>query len=256
RYLQCRIPHLQEIAHNLLERIAVVGKNAISQFLFDLFSEFIEAHVGGICSLSARLQMQLNFSRPGQNGRIYVRIFLVDWRNSASHADSPSPVIFSTRVAITCFGTFVRNLSSTPPSNSAFNSWGGPGSSMISLSFPSDMPLIHCPGAVPFELCNTVAPAITSACFTLFGDIFQPCSANLRSMACKSSGSRRSLRPSVSATASRVRSSSVGPSPPLKITMSARERAVVLTRTISFKLSPTMLLNATSTPRLFNFSVR
>ena len=31
---------------------------------------------------------------------------------------------------------------------------------------------------------------------------------------------------------------------------------IVVTRTMSFKLSPTMVLNATSTPRLFSFSVR
>ena len=53
---------------------------------------------------------------------------------------------------------------------------------MTIFSLPSDFPLIHCPGAVPLSFRSTVAPEITSACLTLFGDIFQPCAANRASM--------------------------------------------------------------------------
>ena len=53
--------------------------------------------------------------------------------------------------------------------------------------------------------------------------------------------------------ASRVRSSSVGPSPPMRMRMSVRLSAFRMTPTRSFLRSPTMVLNATVTPMLVEF---
>src|SRR6185503_3010757 len=81
------------------------------------------------------------------------------------------------------------------------------------------------PGAVPRGLRRTTAPSITSACFSLTGAITRPNRANRAFSSSMSAGSRWRGRPSAAAAASRVRSSSGGPGPPMAITTSARERA-------------------------------
>ena len=70
----------------------------------------------------------------------------------------------------------------------------------------------------------TTPPSMRSACFSLTGAITRPKRAK-RALSASSriAGSRRSARPAARAAASRVRSSSVGPRPPVAITTSARD---------------------------------
>src|ERR1700694_5830511 len=123
-------------------------------------------------------------------------------------------------------------------------------------SWPSYFPAIHWPGAVPSGFGNTAALVRMSACLALLADIFMPRLANRSSSFAMSSGSRCSFKPSASATASRVRSSSVGPRPPVKMMMSERRMASLAAAVNPSVSSPTMHLKRTSTPRSFNFSVR
>src|SRR6267378_2166774 len=67
---------------------------------------------------------------------------------------------------------------------------------------------------------------------------------------------RRSLRPRRSATVSRVRSSSVGPSPPLEIISGTRLSASRNASASKSRLSPTTVLRSTSMPIVFSSSVR
>ena len=68
-------------------------------------------------------------------------------------------------------------------------------------------------------------------------------------------GSSSSGRPSASATTSRVRSSSVGPRPPVRITRSSACSACTKCARSSARSSPTIALKATSMPRPFSTSV-
>ena len=107
-----------------------------------------------------------------------------------------------------------------------WHSWGGPGISMISLRYPLKLVSSHWPGALPLGLVNTVAPSITSACFRLLSGIGIRHVAARTWRAATCVASRRSESERASAAASRVRSSSVGPRPPMRITMSTRPSAV------------------------------
>ena len=136
--------------------------------------------------------------------------------------------------------------------NIGFNSRGGPGSSAIIRPFSS----IHKPGAVPPGLSSGSAPSGTIACRTFTSGISRPKLRKRPWMARRISSLRCSLRPSRSATASRVRSSSVGPSPPLEITSGTRSSASRNAALNSSRSSPTIVLRTTSMPRRFSSSVR
>ncbi len=112
------------------------------------------------------------------------------------------------------------------------------------------------PGAVPAELGSMVAVARMSACLRLLGVIARSRAAKRSSILRRTEASGWSVSWRTSATASRVRSSSVGPRPPEKKTRSERRRAVRVASTSCGRLSPTMVLKATGTPRALRRSVR
>ena len=136
------------------------------------------------------------------------------------------------------------------------SSLGGPGSRTTILRCRPTTVSMYCPGALPLAFGITSAPSITSAWRALFSGIDMRRAANRLYIAVRISASLRSPTPSAAAAASRVRSSSVGPSPPEKITMSARAIAIRAAPVRSSRLSPTMVLNATETPSSFSRAVR
>lgn len=125
------------------------------------------------------------------------------------------------------------------------SSRGGPGSRNNSLP-PVSM---TCPGAVPCEFGSTRAPSRIKAWRRLRSVIAR---LNLRkraAMPSNTSASNCSSRPRARAAPSRVRSSSVGPSPPETITSSARARHCWMASAISSRVSPTTRLPVTAIPR-------
>ena len=136
--------------------------------------------------------------------------------------------------------------------NSGLSSRGGPGRRAIMRPSSSS----HRPGAVPRGFSRTSAPSGTMAWRRLTAGISRLKLRNRASMWRTTSSLRRSLRLRRSATVSRVRSSSVGPRPPLAITTGTRWSASRKASARSSRLSPTMVLRRTSMPSLFNSSVR
>src|SRR3984893_13673130 len=134
----------------------------------------------------------------------------------------------------------------------AFNSCGGPGRSTTICPRASS----QSPGAVPRALSRTVAPSGTSAWRAFTVDIGRPICRKRASILLMTSALRSSFRPSKPATASRVRSSSVGPRPPLAITSSARSIAWANASRRAPSSSPTTVLRVTSTPSRFSCAVR
>jgi hypothetical protein len=98
-----------------------------------------------------------------------------------------------------------------------------------------------------------LAPSMMSACLRLLS--VMACAGRRSALRGRRlvEPSRRMLTPSASATASRLRSSSVGPRPPMTATMSARPSAVRTALTRSRLRSPTMVLKATATPISLSF---
>ena len=88
-----------------------------------------------------------------------------------------------------------------------------------------------------------------SAWRSLLGVMIMPRRRKRVSICSSRPGSRTSLRPHTSAMISRVRSSWVGPSPPLVMTKSARSSARPMTSFMRPGLSPTMVLKKRLTPR-------
>ena len=103
---------------------------------------------------------------------------------------------------------------------------------------------------------STSAPSGTIACLRFTSAIVRPSRRKRSSMCFITASFRTSLRPSNSATASRVKSSCVGPSPPLAITSSTRPSAPRKASFTSSFRSPTTVLRVTTMPRRFNWPVR
>ena len=141
--------------------------------------------------------------------------------------------------------------SATTRSTIGFNSAGGPGSS--SRTRPSCSS--HKPGAVPNPFGMTSAPSGTIACRRLMSGIRAPRAANRWRMPSRIPACSRSARPVTADTASRVRSSSVGPSPPHSTTSSVRASAARRTASRSSRRSPTIAFARTSMPYSFSRSV-
>ncbi len=82
------------------------------------------------------------------------------------------------------------------------------------------------PGAVPLSLYRTM-PFFsgTIACLTLFSVMDLPVRSKYFRIRSKALSSKTSLSPKYSAAVSLVKSSSVGPKPPVVMTKSAREKA-------------------------------
>ena len=81
------------------------------------------------------------------------------------------------------------------------------------------------PGAEPRLLASAVAPSISHACFRFASGISMPRRSNRPRSHASSSGSTVGSRPHAAAMASRVRSSGVGPRPPVETTRSAASSA-------------------------------
>ena len=139
----------------------------------------------------------------------------------SSACDSLRPAIRTMRRCRRSAAERAASGPSTSASNIGFNSRGGPGSRSTTRG-PSS---IHCPGAVPLGLSSSVAPSMTNPCRRLMSGICMPRRANLARMRSIVAWSSRMPRPSTRATASRVRSSSVGPSPPVSTSRSLRDNA-------------------------------
>ena len=219
------VAHLQPVADDLLERFAVAGIDGVVEFIFDEAGDFVDAALGCVESGGARFEVKFDFSGAGEDGGVDVGVALVnrsdagvDLRTRPASRSSRSGLP-ATREELWHAGARALRIRREPSVRD-----GGPGSRTMMCSRPSNCPLSHWPGAVPLGFGRTVAPSSTSACFVLLGDIFHPRSAKRCSRRARISGSRRRVTPSASATASRVRSSSVGPRPPMKMRMSERKR--------------------------------
>src|SRR5579859_816548 len=144
-----------------------------------------------------------------------------------------------------------RKRGSTCSRKSGLSSRGGPGSNATMRPLSS----IHRPGAVPRGFSRTSAPSGTMAWRRFTAGMSRLKLRNLASIARTTSSFRCRRRPRSSATVSRVRSSSVGPRPPLAITTGTRFSASRNASASSSRLSPTIVFRKTSMPSLFNSSV-
>jgi len=146
-------------------------------------------------------------------------------------ADSPMPVVRRMRQTNSPDGGSTRrSKGSTDSANIGCNSTGGPGSITSQLArSPARKGLgrtsIASPGAVPCGLGRTIAPAGTSACTRFRAGISRRRHSKKCRMCARTAASSCSALPSNCAIKSRVRSSEVGPSPPVVITRSARASA-------------------------------
>ena len=151
-----------------------------------------------------------------------------------SIALSPTPAILSvldTRVWF-CFNA---RYGFTCLENIGFISFGGPGIIIRILLLSS----IIIPGAVPFSLYITVEFTGTIACLTLLSVIGLFILSKNFLILSRAFSSRISFRPKYSAPISFVRSSPVGPRPPVVIIMSALSKAMFMAVFILSGLSPT-----------------
>ena len=101
---------------------------------------------------AARAQVDLQIAVGGQDGGHRVLVLLVDRRDQLIEVDSDMPVTRKNSVRITCLGTMRERRGRHCRSNMAFNSCGGPGSSITTAPDSST----HWPGAVPRSLGRIV----------------------------------------------------------------------------------------------------
>src|SRR6478609_6475635 len=136
--------------------------------------------------------------------------------------DSPTPVSRSVRTSLSAPTPRAASLGSTSSCHIGRISRGGPGNA--SMTVPSGRSTHH-PGAVPLGFGSIAADAMRHACFTFTDG--NGCRRRVHSPSSQArvGGSTSSGSPHSSATDSRVRSSGVGPSPPVVTTRSARVRA-------------------------------
>ena len=110
------------------------------------------------------------------------------------------------------------------------------------------------PGAVPILLSIGTAPLGIITWTTLACDIFRPRLWKNSSSVLRHCSSSTSSVPSTSASAWRVRSSGVGPSPPETRTISARPIASPMAEAISPALSPTVWWETVGIPIAISLS--
>ena len=132
------------------------------------------------------------------------------------------------------------------PSTIARSSRGTPGKSAIRTA-PSSS---SSPGAVPFGLCSTLAPSGTRY-WPLLSAGTRACPAvrNRASTSARASASSTSVRPRWAATADLVRSSGVGPRPPVTSTRAADAIAASSASRMCPSSSPTVNRRTTRIPR-------
>ena len=105
------------------------------------------------------------------------------------------------------------------------------------------------PGAEPWLLRSLVAPSGIIACWRLAAGISRPKRVRHRSaIQAKCSSSKRISRPNSTAMEGLVRSSLVGPRPPVVITAPARSRPSRTAAAICVASSPTVVRRSISTP--------
>src|SRR5262245_49771917 len=143
------------------------------------------------------------------------------------------------------------NTGATEASKIGFISRGGPGSK-TTVHLPS---VISIPGAVPLPFSRICAPLMTSAWRALISGIGMLRRAKRALIFSRILSSRINWRFKTRAKIFRVMSSSVGPSPPVAMTISER---FIASRTVSSSCassSPTTVFSLTSTPIAFSRSV-
>jgi len=133
----------------------------------------------------------------------------------------------------------------TCSSNILFISRGTPGMKNARAS-PS---VVAKPGAVPMGFASTSAPCGKSACFAFDSLIVRPSFSKRRRMWSSDASSRSSATPSVWATTSVVRSSVVGPSPPVHTMTRAPAARRFNVDSMRARSSSTMTFSTTSKPR-------
>ncbi len=142
-----------------------------------------------------------------------------------------------------CDGFFACGRPASSVRNMGCISRGGPGRATTCLSAPASRSVATKPGAVPFGFSRIRAPAGNNACLRLLSVSGMPNSAKRRSMCCQLGRSNSRATPASCATTSAVRSSSVGPRPPVMNTQSARASAVRSTKSRSPRRSPAVSMS-------------
>ena len=153
-------------------------------------------------------------------------------------------MVLTLRVTVTSPVAISFRRGSTRSRKMACISTGGPG--MMTMILPSRS--AHQPGAVPLRLGMNSAEGISQACLTLCEGMFCP---RLRKY-CRSSWTMSSwtlgVSPKAAATASRVRSSCVGPSPPVVKMMSERSSPIWKACVSCARSSPTSVTHCSVIP--------
>ncbi|MPM73593.1 hypothetical protein SDC9_120575 [bioreactor metagenome] len=151
-----------------------------------------------------------------------------------SIALSPMPAILSV-LDTSVYSCLEARNGLTCSVNIGFISLGGPGIIIRILPFSS----IIIPGAVPLSLYMIIAPSGIIACFILFSVMSRPNLEKNFFILFNALSSRYIFLSKYSAPISFVRSSPVGPNPPVVIITSARSNAKCIASFILFGLSPT-----------------
>ncbi len=185
-------------------------------------------------------------ANPGDRCRAAAKI----GSTSVAIADSPRPSARYTRRSTGLSGRSRSSRGSTWSCIMRFISRGTPG--MQATKHRRDPPTaVSCsanPGAVPIGLARTSAPRGRSACLRLLSVIGRPNLANKAAIAASAAALRSRPTPAAMATASAVRSSEVGPSPPDTKQRSACAAASCKAATISSTRSRTEIARRTVTP--------
>ena len=138
-----------------------------------------------------------------------------------------------------------ESVGSTCPSHIGVISRGTPGIATMRLPFLRTSQ----PGAVPSGFGSARAEGMSQACFVLRSGMVRPRPANHARRSASSTASTAGVSPSAAAIASRVRSSSVGPRPPVATTSSLRASARSNASLQRPRLSPTVCMCRQSIPR-------
>ena len=195
---------------------------------------------------AARAQMHVNLARDRQNRGREIRIASC----TPAKSTDPDPIppcppraasASESPAAAAAFPSRGRHC----PRTSASVPWAG----RAAASAPRRRCTIHWPGAVPRSLGSTSAPSTDVSLAPI----------DLRHLAAEVAQARfdaianvllknRACGRSAEATASRVRSSSVGPKPPVSTTICDRAIAPRMLSVSRSRSSPTTVLRTTSTP--------
>ena len=164
----------------------------------------------------------------------------------SASADSPMPLRRSVTEARSSPTPRSRRRGRTSSRHIGCISDGGPGSA--TRRRPSGRST-HQPGAVPRPLPIDVALGINQACLRLMAGMGTPRRAKSPASHASRSGSTVGVSPQAPAMASRVRSSGVGPSPPVTTTRSVRARPSVIAAVTASRSSGRATMRSIDTPQ-------